>query len=439
MTRMARRAWFGASAAFVGALAAPASTEARGRKPYGGSLSMKLPWPLDALDPHAIDDVLGALFGPALCDPLFALDPAGRAYTALAAELPERVAQGTRIVLRPNLLTARGLALDARDVLWSLARAARAGAAALLSPLGKPVPDPKEALAILVPHADPGVVAQALSSPLTAILPRGYARTRPDGTGAFQADFSKDGLVLKRNPNAARGASYLDRVIVRPASDLKDALRSFEAQETDLSWLGEFLHKPRPGAQKFDAGPFGYVLLRTGKDAGGWGAPGVAQKLLDALPVGRLAHLGIVNASGGAAGSAVWGGEAAEILVLEEATHLEQIGKELAAILSGPGHELRVAARPRSELEFRRERGRFALMLDFARPVGNLANAGALGVLTAAGATLAQKPALPVSASPRDVAGGQSLGVVGQLRATGAHVGQLREFGNFDLGGAWRK
>jgi peptide/nickel transport system substrate-binding protein len=439
VTRLSRRC-FGLSLGIaVSALTQARPAGALGRKPYGGTLRLRLPWPLDTIDPHALDDALAALVGASVADPLYALDPAGHPYPALADGFPEAVAGGVRVALRPNLLTARGVPLDARDAVASLRRAARAGAAGLLAPFGKITPDPKDPLAFSFAAADPTLLASALASPMTAIWPRGASRTRPDGTGAFLAELSRGRVLLTRNPNAARGAALLDRVELSGAADLKDALRAFEAGETDASWLGEFLHKPRPGALKYDAGPLGWVVLHTGKDAGAWGAPGVAQRLLDALPSGRLSHLGLSGASGGRGGATAWGGEAAEIVVMEGAVHLEQIAKELAATFSSPGHELRVAVRPRSEVEYRRARGRFALLLDFARSVGAGPGAHQLGVLTAASPALAAKPVLTPSGAPRDVATTLSLGVVGQLRATGAHVGALREFSLFDLGSVWRK
>jgi peptide/nickel transport system substrate-binding protein len=328
--------------------------------------------------------------------------------------------------------------MDARDVLWSLARAERAGAAALLGPLGKPRPDATDANAIVFGVSDPNAVAVTLASPLTAILPKSFAPGKPDGTGAFAATLGKGTLTLTRNPAAARGASFLDRIEVRVASDLKEPLRAFEAGETDASWLGEFLHAPRAGAQKFDAGVLGYVVLRTGKDAGAWGANGVAQKLLDALPSGHLSHLGLYEASGGLGGDPAWGGEAAEILVPEHAAHLEQIGKELAGILSRPGHELRVAARPSHELAYRRDQGRFALMLDFVRTVGTGANAAQLGLLTAVHPAAARRPPA-TAAQPREVAATLPLGVVGQLRISGAQAGNVHDLGSWNLGATWKK
>lgn len=416
----------------------PSSASSLGRRPYGGTVRMKLPWPLDAIDPHAVDDAMGALFGLAIADPLYAVDASGRPYPALAAALPEAVKGGLRVLFRPNLVSARGVALDGRDVLWSLARAERSGAAGLLAPLGKPAADPSDSLALVFPTRDAASLMSALSSPLTVILPRGYSRARPDGTGAFVADLARDQLILRRNLSAARGAALLDRIEVGAAADLREVLRAFETGVTDLSWIGEFLHKPRAGALKFDAGPFGWVVLRTGKDAGTWGAPGTAQHLLDTLPSGRLTHLGLTNTSGGAAGDAAWGGEATEILVSEGATHLEQIGKELSAILSRPGHELRVAARPRREIEYRRERGSFSLMLELVRPAGAGANAGRLGLLTLVNPALARKA--PAGAqTEREAARTLPLGIVGQLRASGAHVPSLREVSAWDLGAVWKK
>jgi len=412
---------------------------AMGRKPHGGALRLKLPWPLDVIDPHAIDDAVAALFGSAIADPLFAIDPLGRPYPALAAALPETTNAGTRVLLRPNLLSGRGKPMDARDVLWSLARAERAGAAGLLAGVGKPVADSSDPLAVSFASTDPSRLAVALSSPLTAIVPRSFTRVRPDGTGAFVAEVGRGRITLKRNLLSARGAALLERLEILAAGDLKDSLRAFEAGETDLSWLGEFLHKPRAGAQKLDAGPFGWVVLKTGKDAGTWGSPGVAQRLLDSLPPGRLTHLGLAAVSGGAGGTAAWGGDAAEIVVTDGATHLEQIGKELSAIFSRPGHELRVAMRPRGEVEYRRARGRYSLMLELVRPVGGSPNAGALALLTSVDPALARKAPATLSSDPRDAARALPLGVVGQLRATGAYAGGFQDVAQWDLGAVWKR
>jgi peptide/nickel transport system substrate-binding protein len=412
---------------------------ALGRRPYGNVLKLRLPWPMDSLDPHAIDDVTAALFGTAIADSLYALDAKGRPYSALASALPELDKDRLRVSLRPNLLSALGRPMDARDVLWSLARSEQSGGAGLLAPLGKPAADPKDPLTISFPTRDAVLTATALASPLTAILPRAFSNAKPDGTGAFKATLARDRLVLVRNPNAARGAPYLDRIEVGVAPDLKDSLRAFEAGETDVSWLGEFLHKARAGAVKYDAGVLGWVVLRTGKDAGTWGAPGVAQKLLDAIPSGRLSYLGLTAASGGRGGSSTWGGEPAEILVPDNAPHLAQIGKELVALMSAPAHELRVAVRPRTELQYRRSAGRFSLLLEVVRPVGNGKKRAELALYTAVNPTMAKKPPNTAPSSPSEVARTLPLGVVGQLGMTGAHASTVHEFASWELGGVWKK
>lgn len=424
--------------AVLGLLLSSAGAAALGRTPFGGVVRLRIPWPTSSLDPHAIDDPTAALFGAAIADPLFALDAQGRPYPALAAKLPEKTARGLRLVLRPNLRTAAGRGLDARDVIWSLARSARSGGAALLAPLGKPVHDPSDGYACFVSGVDPTAAARALSSPLTAVLPRGFNRLKPDGTGAFSAELRATSLVLRRNVHAARGAAFLDRLEVGRAPDLKAALRSFEAGEVDASWIERFLHRPRPGAVELEAGMFGWVLLHTGKDAGAWGAPGVAQRLLDAVPAARLAHLGLRRLGAGG-GDPAWGGPPAEILVADGAPHLELVARELAAIMSRPGHELAPASRPARELAQRKAAGRFALLVDFARPVGPPGSATLLALLTAADPALARHPPKLATTDARRIAQTLPLGVVGEVHVSGAHAPNVHGLSSWDLGAVWRK
>jgi len=415
-------------------LAASASAHALGRTPFGGLVRMRIPWPTDSLDPHAIDDAAASLFGPAIADTLFALDTHGRPYPALAAKLPEKTERGVRLTLRPNLRTAAGRVLDARDVIFSLTRSGRAGGAALVTPLGKLGHDPADAYACFAAGGDPTGIARALASPVTAILPRGFNRLKPDATGAFSVEPGQNTLVLRRNVHAARGASFLDRIEVKKAVDLKDALRSFEAGEVDVSWIEQFLHRARPGALRFDAGTFGWVVLHTGKDAGAWGAPGVAQGLLDAIPPARLAHLGLKRLGSGG-GVPTWGGPPAELLVADDSPHLGLVARELAAILGRPGHELTLAPRPRRDLVQRKASGRFALLLGFARPIGSTLHA----LHTAADPALVKNPPKLAATDARRIAQSLPLGVVGELHVTGAHVPAIHNLARWELGNTWRK
>ncbi len=428
--RLGRRAWL------LGVTSAGAA-HALGRIPYGGRLALSLPWPLASIDPHEIDDPAAALFASAIADPLYAIDAHGRPYPALAASLPERTPKGTRVALRPLMSTARGRGLDSRDLVWSLRRSAARGGLALLAPFGRPVRDPDNPLAVLVPGADPDALARALSSPITALLPRAFSASAPDGTGAFRATPRGQSLTLVQNLHAARGAAYLDRIRVARAADLAGALRAFEAGEADVGWLGRGLHRPRAGAVDFDAGPFGWVVLRTGRDAGSWGAPGVAQGLLDAVPPSRLAYLGLHGLTS-PSGSYAWGGAPADLLVRDDAPHLVEIARALAALLSRPGHEVRPLPQGWAALKRRRAERRFALMLDFVRPIGPPGKTTLLSLLTAADAALARHPPRLSKFDPRDIARTLALGIVGELRIAGAHIPGVHGLERWNLGAVWR-
>ena len=71
MTRLARRA-------FLSLLVASRAASALGRRPYGGTLRLLVPWGMSRLDPHELDDPIAALFAHLISDPIFALDAGGR-------------------------------------------------------------------------------------------------------------------------------------------------------------------------------------------------------------------------------------------------------------------------------------------------------------------------------------------------------------------------
>jgi peptide/nickel transport system substrate-binding protein len=433
MTRIGRRA-------FVGFSLASGVAQAFGRTPLGGVLRLSLPFRIGELDPHALGDPLAALFAPAIADPLYALDALGKPYAALALGLPEPTADGSRvrIALRPGLTTAAGKRLEARDVIFSLDRAKRSGGVAVLAELGAPALDPKDRLALFMPEGDATRVAVALSSPLTAVVPRGFSPAAPDGTGAFRATLARGELLLARNPNAARGGSFLERVEVRAARDLADALRAFESDLADVGWLGSGLHRPRPGAVSFEGPELGWVVLRTGKDAGAWGAPGVAQQLLDRIPTERLKPLGVTPPARAAATGAAWGGGAADLLVYDDSPQLTEIAGALAALLGQPAHPIRAQRIPKVDVSQRRADGRFTLMLDFVRSVGPPGRATLLGLLAATNPELVARPPQVTSYAPVDIARGYSFGVVGGLRVSGARLPDWHALESWQLGSVFR-
>jgi peptide/nickel transport system substrate-binding protein len=435
---MKRRALLvSALAACAGELTASRG-QALGRTPLGGTLRMTLPFAGGALDPHAATDPLSALFAAAIADPLYARDGDGKPYPALAADAPRRDEAGTHVTLRSGLVTARGKALDERDVLFSLARSRASGGAAVLAELPKPVKDPSTPRSILFPGADPDAVAVALASPLAALVPRGFSPTAPDGTGAFRATTSARSLVLERNLNAARGPAFLARVEVALGGDLADSLRAFESERAEVGWLGAGLHRERAGAVTFEGPSYGWVILRTGRDAGRWSSPGVAQELLDRVPRDQFRHLGLVAPTGNGRAGVAWGGGDSELLTLAGAPQLIELATGIANACSVDGQHVTVRPLGSTELAERRTSGRYSLLLDFVRMAGPPGRATLLTLLAASNPALAVRPPNAPSYEPLDLARSLPLGVLGSLKIAGARAADVRGLETWQLGGVYR-
>jgi peptide/nickel transport system substrate-binding protein len=420
---------------FLTALACASSAGALGRTPFGATLRLRLPLYFGGIDPHLLDDPLSALFAPAIADPLYAFDAIGKPYPALANALPEHTSRGARISLRPELLSARGKALSAADIVFSFKRAQALGGAAVLGTFRPPSIDHKDALSALFPDADPVELARALASPLTALVPRGFSPSTPDGTGAFKATVGNGTLTLLRNENAARAAAFLERIELSRAADLADALRAFEAGSVDVGWLGNGLYRARAGAVPLEGPVFGWIVLRTGLDAKTWGAPGIAQQLAATLPSEALSHFG-VRALPGPGEGVHWGGGPATLLVCDDAPHALELGRALEPLLSSSGNEVRVNAVPRATwLDARRTR-RFALLLDFVRSASSDPTQATQALLAAVDPALAKHPPRN-SSSLRELTRTLSLGIVGEVRVSGSRVAAFEGLETWQLGGVW--
>jgi peptide/nickel transport system substrate-binding protein len=398
------------------------------------------------MDPHDLFDPAAALFGHAAFDQLFSLDASGEPYPTLATDLPAIEGAKTIVRLREGLMTAKGRRLDARDVLFSLQRARRGAASAWWGDLPAPGPIPKDPLALEFATTDGARLARTLSSPLFALVPRSFDPASPDGTGAMSAQTGASRLVLRRNPNAARGASLLDEVVVDQAADLSASLRSFEGNLTDVGWLGSGLHAPRPGAQPFDMGSVAWIVLQTGTEAGSWGAPGIAQRLLDGLPPEQLQRFGLGQLPP-PTGSAEWGGRPCELLLQEGGAYLEELARTLSSLLSRSGHEVAVKALPASELARRRAAGSYSLLLGIVRPFAAPGLATQIALAAAAdppsALELMRRPPRLTSFAPRTLTRTLKLGVLGELRVMGAHAPDLTLAKNpgsdgWDLGATYR-
>lgn len=424
----------GVGAAFAAPGLAARAALGMDRVAPGGRLRLSVPLALSNFDPHDAASLDAAVFGSALFDTLYALDDQGRPYPTLAKSLPETSARGVTIELREGLRTAADKPFDVKDATFSVERA-RAGAAARLlagfdairfaaaAKNAKGREPPKGA------GEDVVRLATALAHPATALVPRGFSPARPDGTGAFRARPAGDGVVLERNPRAARGPAFLESIGVRRAVDLAGALRAFEAGEADVGWLSSGLHQARTKAKRFDAGPIGLVLLATGQQLGTWSAPGVAQSVLDSGDRSALAALGVHALPGAAsarASGAGWQGPSADVLVDADATQLVAIARALVEILGGERRGLRVVPTAPAEIARVRRSGDFALLVDFVRSTG--ARDHLRAVLTRAGAT----------ASDGEPLGGVTrrlrLGVVGQLHVEGASLTNHGGVASWNLG-----
>jgi peptide/nickel transport system substrate-binding protein len=443
--RVSRRRALAALAGLAGTALALGTrgAKARGRTAVGGSIAVHLPWPTAAIDPHRSDDATAAILGPALFETLYAPGDAGAVVPALAEGDPEPSRTGLRVAIRAGLRTGRDRAIDARDVMSSIARARSLGARGWLADVPVPRLDGKDAL--VFPTRDAARLLRALATPLAAIVPTGFSPEHPDGTGPFVANRRGDALVLARNSRAAGGPSFVDEIVVRASPDLAAPLRAFESGEDAIGWLGSGLHEPRPGARPFDFGAVAWPVLRTGREAGAWDAPGIAQRIADGIAPSRLAYL-VLGPAWPTQGEEGWGGPACDLLVREDAPWLVELARAVAATISRPGHEVTARFVSPQDVAQRRGTRAFALMIDVARPLAPTPLGAYLGLATADDPTtvadIARHAPRIVEPSARGLTRTMRLGVLGDIRVQGARIPEVTlgpsVWGGVDLGSAAR-
>jgi peptide/nickel transport system substrate-binding protein len=405
---------------------------------------MSVPWSVDELDPHDATSAIAALFAPAAFDTLFAATDAGVPYPALASAMPARDGAGCILELRPGVRTAAGAPIFAHDVVTSFQRAASRGAAPLLGPFAEPRSVQGKPFSVAFRKAEPTALARALSSPLTAIVPRSFDPRAPDGTGAFAAKIRGGTLELSRNERAARGPAYLDRVIVKASADLRAGLRAFETGGDDVGWLGSGLFGARSDATSFDLGAVALVVLAVGESLGAHAKPGGAQALCDGIPRDRIAHLGLGDLPRGEP-RATWTGSPVDLCVEAGAPQLVEVARSLAAALTTPGHEVEPKIVPRKEAIQRGKRDALALFVVRPFGPGSDATRAALTAVEdpARAREILAKASTSRAGSPRNATGTLRVGVLGELRVAGAIVKPVvlarSPSGGWDLGATYRR
>lgn len=386
-------------------------------------VALRLPWPISRIDPHRLDDAMAAIVGNALFDSLFAQSP-DDTRALLAESFPLADGSTLRVRVRQGIPFASGRNVDARDVEFSIARARRSGAGALLSQVPAPKVDGND---LVFAMKDKDALVRALSSPLVAIVPRSFSPESPDGTGPFRWTKKGASVVLMRNGSAPRGASSLDEVEIAFAPDLSSSLRAFEGTSDDIGWLGGGLHEIRPKSLSFDRGAVGFAALITGSMARSWDAPGIPQRLCDAIDPNRVSYLGLGGWQKDE--SVSWGGAPSEILVRDDSPWLIETAKAIAGALSRPSHELTVKSLPLSEWTNRKAARSFALAVDFVRPFDHTALGTLLAIASSVdpkrGEEIARHPPKFVDPNPRILSRTLRIGIVGETRVKGAHAADV--------------
>ena len=411
----------------TGVLATPRA-EAAARPFYGGRARLTLPIDTSRIDPHDQNGLSARLVGAALFDGLYARSSGGTVYPTLASAMPERRGSVLALELRPGLRSASGVRLDARAVAASLERSQKRSShlrsVQKLRAVGATVVE-------LTTTLEPEQLALELTELQTAIVPPAFDPGRPDCTGALRSTGS--GIQrLARNGWAARGGSYLDEVALT-SGDLRACLRAFEGLTSDVGFLGSGLHRSRGSARQFALGPLGWLVLVPGRRLGRFGAPGVLDAALSALPRADFAALGVDLASRSA--GAGWTGPGVSLLVDAKEPWLLAIADELARAWDTPRARVEPHPLAAGELEARMKEGDFDCTLHFLGTTDRLAAERSLFEL----ARLPPPQRAQTALSLEDAVRHLPIALVGRLAPRGFYNGALADLaavGAFDLGNA---
>ena len=393
-----------------------------------GKLKLVLPWPVRASIRTIRSIPTAALFAHAVFDQLYALDAAGEPFPTLAADLPATEGGKRWCGCAKGCSPPRGG--SSTHVMSSFRCNALVAAS---PPLGGEICPPQHRTER---SARGGVldrrrlrIAKTLSSPLFALVPRAFDPSSPDGTGAMTPQISGRACCSNamRTPRAARRFSRRSRSTKRPIFPR----RCDRSRATSPTSVGSELGCTRlaPVPLRFDLGSVAWIVLQTGNEAGSWGAPGLAQRLLDGLAPEQLQHFGLGQLPA-PSGNAEWGGKPCELLVQEGSAYLDELARTVSSPAFASGSRGERQARAGARAHRRRASGTYSLALGVVRPFAGPGIATLVALAAAVDPSsaleLMRSPPRLSTFSPRALTRTLRLGVLGELRVVGAHAPDVR-------------
>ena len=203
---------------------------------YGGVIRWPASTALRVPDPNAPRTLFEASLARSVFDGLYDVDDDLRPIPVLAESLPMRDGERYTIRLREGLTFHDRRPVTAERVLESLTASTSFWLAGLRRPDGS--------LDITVVDERTLSVGASRGTRPSRVLAATALSVRQGnvGTGAFRARMRSGVLELRGMRRAARGAPYLDRVLLFAPRERAEALREFELRRVNGSWFGARLY-----------------------------------------------------------------------------------------------------------------------------------------------------------------------------------------------------
>jgi peptide/nickel transport system substrate-binding protein len=389
-------------------LALTSSAIAETRALYGGTVRASLassPVALDPLSGEPGDAEVAAL----IYDTLFRME-GGKPRPHLALALDDGGGSNhVRITLRGDVKFHDGSTLGAADVVASLERALKSPGGWMLGPIAAARATAPNVIELELSRPAPDLPL-LLSTPAAAVLPGGAPRPKPSGSGPFAVEKLEHGMVaLRAFADCFAGRAYLDSLQLRSFASRLDEAGAYETGALQASRHGSSAFEggaPRPATVVSDGTPGITVYLAVGPEVPRELAAPLYAALSSGLDRERLRRIvgtpsAAIPAASGARASLPPGNRPRLSLVIDE-SRLEHraLADRLLAELSRLGVDVAIELVESPVHHWRRENGRYQLLLGDALPPAPDAGLSELSLLAAidpqaARALLAKAPAAP--------------------------------------------